>query len=138
MECIIEEVKPSQDLEKYAIDGFLKHSLETIDYDGAIHPYAFALKEKGKVIGSIMGKTFFGALHIKYFFLEEDYRNKGYGSALIEKVLEKGKEMGCSFAYLETFNFQALGFYQKLGFTLEYTREGYHQGVAMHYLRKSL
>lgn len=136
--CVIEEVEPSYELEKYAYGGFLRHSVETFGYDGDVNSFGFAVKEEGKVVGIIMAKTFYGGLHIKHLFLEKEIRGKGYGTTLMEKAMKRGKDLGCSFAYLETLNIQAQGFYEKLGFTLEFTREGYNQGVAMHYLRKPL
>ena len=85
-----------------------------------------------------MGKSFYGGLHIKHLFLDRTLRGKGLGTALMKKAFERGYELGCRFAYVETLSFQALGFYQKLGFTLDYTREGYNRGVSMHYLHKDL
>lgn len=138
IELEIEEVAPTWDLEKYAFSGFLKHSVESFGYDGDVNSFAYVIKIEENVVGVLMAKTFYGGLHIKQLYLEKELRGHGYGTALMEKALRKGKELGCSFAYLETLNFQALGFYQKLGFHLEFTREGYNHEVSMHYLRKTL
>lgn len=135
---VIEEVEPTWELEKYAYGGFLRQSNETFGSDGDFNSFAYAVKEEEKTIGVIMAKTFYGALHIRQLFLEKKLRGKGYGTLLMDKAMKGGKKFGCSFAHLETMNFQALAFYQKLGFSLEFTREGYHQGVSMHYLRKKL
>lgn len=136
--CVIEEVEPTWELEKYGYGGFLRHSVETFGFDGDVNSFAYVVKEEGKTLGVILAKTFYGALHIKQLFLEKKLRGKGYGTRLMDKAMKRGKELGCSFVHLETMNFQALEFYRKLGFILEYTREGYHQGVSMHYLRKPL
>ena len=65
-----------------------------------------------------------------------EVRGKGVGRKLMEAACEKGVEYGCRFAFVETMSFQALDFYQKFGFVLEYTRKGYDKGVDFHYLRK--
>jgi len=57
---------------------------------------------------------------------------------LIEHVLCYGKEQGCSFAFVETMNFQAPEFYQKLGFQIELKRDGYAGDSSFYYLRKDL
>ena len=56
----------------------------------------------------------------------------------MKNALKYGKENKCPFAFVETMSFQALDFYQKLGFQLEYTRTGYAHGTSFHYLRKDL
>jgi len=52
--------------------------------------------------------------------------------------LRYGKEYGCSFAFVETMNFQASEFYQKLGFQIELKRDGYAGDRCFYYLRKDL
>ncbi|QVL58347.1 MAG: GNAT family N-acetyltransferase [Simkaniaceae bacterium] len=141
MECLALEIKeepPSWDLEKKSYEGFLQHSVETLGYDGDVSGFAFVYRNEGKLLGHISGKSFYGGLHIKHLIVDHTMRGKGVGTALMNKALKRGKELGCKFAYLETLNFQAPEFYQKLGFTLEFIRRGYNQDVSMYYLRKEL
>ena len=48
------------------------------------------------------------------------------------------KEHGALFATLNTMDWEALPFYQKLGYSIEFTREGYEKNSKMFMLRKSL
>jgi ribosomal protein S18 acetylase RimI-like enzyme len=57
---------------------------------------------------------------------------------LIEHALRYGKEQGCSFAFVETMNFWAPEFYQKLGFQIELKRDGYVGDSYLYYLSKEL
>lgn len=141
MECLAPEIieeEPSWELEKKSYDGFLQHSVEMLGYDGDVSHFSFVYRSEGKLLGHLVGKSFYGGLHIKHLFLDRTIRGKGLGTALMKKAFERGKELGCRFAYVETLSFQALGFYQKLGFTLDYTRKGYNHGVSMHYLHREL
>ena len=56
----------------------------------------------------------------------------------MEYALTYGRDNKCSFAFVETMSFQAIGFYQKIGFELEFTRSGYKRDTSFYYLRKSL
>jgi hypothetical protein len=56
----------------------------------------------------------------------------------MKKALQYGRDKDCPFAFVETMSFQALDFYQKMGFQLELTRTGYAHGTSFHYLRKDL
>ena len=56
----------------------------------------------------------------------------------MESVFEYGKQQDCQFVFVETMNFQAPEFYQKLGFRIELQRDGYKNGTSFYYLRKDL
>ncbi len=49
-----------------------------------------------------------------------------------------GKERNALFATVNTIDWEALPFYQKLGYDVEFTREGYEKKSKMFFLRKSL
>lgn len=137
-QCTITEEDSTLTLENYAHAGFKEYALETIGHHGEISIFAFALRQGDAIVGVITAKIFYKALVIRHLFIEKKWRRQGYGVALMQKAIEKGQKVGCHFAHLETMDFQALGFYQKLGFTLEFTRKGYAHGVEMHYLKKEL
>lgn len=56
----------------------------------------------------------------------------------MQHALEYGKLRGCRFAFVETMSFQAPEFYQKLGFSIDFKREGFDAGASFYYLRKIL
>jgi ribosomal protein S18 acetylase RimI-like enzyme len=56
----------------------------------------------------------------------------------MESALKYGRGNKCLFAFVETMSFQALDFYRKVGFELEFTRSGYKHRTLFHYLRKAL
>jgi ribosomal protein S18 acetylase RimI-like enzyme len=57
----------------------------------------------------------------------------------MDKIHQYGKEQGCTMATLSTMSFQnALGLYQKLGYKIDFEREGYVQSSEMLFLRKEL
>jgi len=49
-----------------------------------------------------------------------------------------GREQGALFVTLNTMDWEALPFYQKLGYSIEFTREGYEKESKMFMLRKNL
>ncbi len=89
--------------------------------------------------GGVVYRNKWGALDIKYLYINSCLRGLGLGVKLMHKVFEIGlKDFGCKNAYLSTFSFQALGFYKKLGFELEFTRNRYLYGIEEYYLVKDL
>ena len=45
-------------------------------------------------------------------------RGQGYGSHLLRAAEEEAVRLGCTVSVLDTFNFQAPGFYQKHGYEI--------------------
>jgi GNAT superfamily N-acetyltransferase len=136
------EMKPLTDaLKKQVYEGFSRHAIAMTGHDEKGEGIAFIATdagEEGSFAGAIVVELFWGALHIKYLFVEDAYRNRGIASRLMQQALEFGHKHRSPFTYVETMSFQALGFYQKMGFKLEFTRSGFNHGSSMHYLRKDL
>jgi ribosomal protein S18 acetylase RimI-like enzyme len=134
----IQIVPFSEKLKQQIYEGFREHAIATIGFDETFAPVSFVASDEGQFAGAVVVELFWGTLHVKYVFVKEEYRKQGIATKLMQKAFEYGKEHKCAFAFVETMSFQALGFYQKLGFVLEYTRSGYSHGTAFHYLRKDL
>jgi len=134
----VKEQLLNEDLKRQIYAGFGRHAKAMTGYDEKFDPIAFIANENGCFIGTIVVELFWGALHIKYVYVDDNYRGKGVGTELMEYALKYGKVKKCPFAFVETMSFQALDFYRKAGFELEFTRPGYKYGTSLHYLRKSL
>lgn len=117
--------------------GFKEHAIQVMGQDGLGDPIAFIAMENNELIGAVVIQPFWGTLHIKYVWVKEAYRGKKIGTLLTQRVCEYGSKLNYPFAFVETMSFQALEFYQKQGFTLEFTRSGYADGLAFHYLKKN-
>lgn len=77
------------------------------------------------------------AVHI--LWIDEQYRKQKIGTQLLQQLETQAKAQGAKMAHLDTFDFQALGFYQKKGYEIFGTLEGSPcEGHKRYYLRKSL
>jgi len=129
----------TEDIREFILNGFSEHSISKLGYNGFVkEQIAFTAKENNKLIGAIIVSPYYGALWIKLFFVDKNYRGNRIGKQLLEKALNHGKEQKLKFAFVETLSFQALEYYKNFGFVLEFTREGYQNEIAFHYLRKYL
>jgi ribosomal protein S18 acetylase RimI-like enzyme len=105
---------------------------------GKSDPVSFSAYEGEKFAGSVAVELFCGQLHIKNVLVLEDYRNKEIAKDLMQKALDYGRRHNCSFAFVETMNYQAPKFYQKLGFVIEFTRSGYENDSSFCYVKMYL
>lgn len=120
-------------------DAFNKEAREKKGLTGDLKSFSFSCLDQDKnFIAGIQGISLWGSLYITSLFVDENHRNKKYGSILMEKAEELARERGCNFIALSTTDFQAKPFYEKLGYKLEFTRHGYEKDSIMYYLRKDL
>jgi ribosomal protein S18 acetylase RimI-like enzyme len=81
------------------------------------HPFAFTVAtQKGRVVGGIDGTAYWGRLHVQNLHVDADWRGQGIGRRLMEMAEALARERGCHGINVDTFTFQAPGFYEKLGF----------------------
>lgn len=128
----------TEDLKKKIYEGFSLHAIQMTGNDEKFDSVAFVAIEEESLAGAVVVERFWDALHVKYVYVDENYRGKGLGSRLMQRAFAYGDEQKCPFAFVETMSFQALEFYQKMGFKLDFTRPGYAHGTSFHYLSKKL
>ncbi len=128
----------SEELKEEIYKGFNRHSLSVIGYEWILDTFAFVAKDDGVLAGVCVVSFFWGVVHIKYLYVTEKYRKKGLGTNLVNQAIKYGLENKCSFALVETMSYQALDFYKKMGFYLEFTQKGFSYGTSLHHLRKEL
>jgi ribosomal protein S18 acetylase RimI-like enzyme len=138
MELNIKEQILTEELKKQIYDGFSRHAIEMTGYDEKLDSIAFVAMDKDSFAGAIVVELFWGALHIKYLYVADSYRNQKIGARLLQRAVDYGLEHNYTFAFVETMSFQALEFYQKMGFKLDFTRSGYSHGTSFHYLSMGL
>lgn len=131
--------KLSDDIKRKIFQGFGRQAIKSTGIDGLSEdPISFEIHDNDDFVGAVVVQLFWGQLHIKYLFVEEKYRGQGLGRQLLKYALNFGKNHGCDFAFVETMSFQAPEFYRKMGFRIEFSREGYAKNTAFHYLKKIL
>lgn len=81
------------------------------------HHFFFTAETRaGRVVGGIDGTSYWGRLHVENLFVTADWRGQGIGRRLMEMAEALARERGCLGINVDTFTFQAPGFYEKLGF----------------------
>jgi GNAT superfamily N-acetyltransferase len=77
-------------------------------------------------------------LHIHLLYVTESMRGTGIGRDLMRQAEEEARRRQCTASWLDTFSFQARGFYERLGYILFGTIEDYPPGHSRFFLKKSL
>jgi len=94
------------------------------------HPLSrmFVSRASGEVIGYICGWQVADELHILKIAVKPDWRRKGIGSVLLDRLLSAARERGIVMIYLEVrvSNFEAIKLYEKHGFLVDGLRKAYY------------
>lgn len=68
------------------------------------------------VVGGLVGATNLGWLHIRILSVPANRRQLGIGRELMDRAEAIARHRGCQASWVDTFSFQAPGFYEKLGY----------------------
>ena len=98
----------------------------------------YALDGAGRVVGGLVGGTIWGWLEIGVLWVDDPHRGRGLGRELMKRAEDEGRRRGCFAARLSTWDFQAPGLYERLGYTLYGKLEDYPPGFADYLFRKDL
>ncbi|UDI90898.1 MULTISPECIES: N-acetyltransferase [unclassified Pseudomonas] len=90
------------------------------------------------ILGGLYGHTFYRWLFIELLAVPEEGRGQGIGSKLMQMVEQFAREKDCVGIWLDTFDFQAPGFYKKLGYTECGEIADYPLGHKRHFFQKRL
>lgn len=95
--------------------------------------------ENGDVIAGIITIAYcWNILNVDILWVHESHRQKGLGTLLLNEVEKEAREKGITMVHLDTFDFQAKGFYEKMGYVTFGTLDGYPNDVKRYYLSKKL
>jgi hypothetical protein len=87
--------------------------------------------------GGLIAKRKGNWLCIEYLWVSETTRGRGLGSELMQEAEQQAQALGCSHLLVDTFSFQALPFYQKLGYQLQMSLPDFpHAGMQRHCCRR--
>ena len=118
--------------------GILDYAKQQKDHK-PIDYFAFFVRDKQKkIVGGCTGGNMYGCLYIDQLWLNESLRHQGYGTELIKQAEQFGLQHHCSVAAVNTMEWEALEFYKKLGYTVEFERHGFLHNSVFYYLRKNL
>ncbi len=94
--------------------------------------------EQHRLLGGLIGDTYWEWLDIDDLWIHESLRGRGHGRRLMIMAETKALERGCSRAFVQTFSFQARGFYEQMGYRVVGRLDDYPPGETFFWMRKEL
>ena len=105
--------------------------------DARIRPVALLLiDENGDRVGGLWGKCSYNWLFVELLAVPEEHRGAAFGKALMDGAEQIARANACVGIWLDTYEFQARGFYEKLGYQLFGTLDDHPIGHKRFFLQK--
>jgi len=90
----------------------------------------------GELVGGLIGYTHWNWLFVKQLWVAKAFRQQGIGRSLMNAAEHEAHRRGCLHAHCDTFDFQALPFYQSLDYTVFGQLDGYPPRHSRYFLSK--
>ena len=102
-----------------------------------VQPLASAARDaQGQLLGGAVGRTWGQCCELQQLWVAPTHRHQGLATQLMQAFEAHAAQRGCQVFYLETWSFQALGFYQGLGYEVKLAIAGFGPGLVKYSLVK--
>ncbi|MCB9992364.1 MAG: GNAT family N-acetyltransferase [Hyphomicrobiaceae bacterium] len=92
----------------------------------------------GDVVGGLWGPYYYDWLFVEFLSLPEEARGEGLGRKMMQEAERFARNIGLTGIWLDTFSWQAQGFYEKLGYQVFGEIEDFPDGQSRLFLKKRL
>ena len=89
-------------------------------------------------VGGLLARTWGECCEVQMLWVRDDLRGHGIGGRLLGMAEQEAARRGCTLAFLDTFSFQAPGFYERHGYREFHAITGFPRGITKHYFSKGL
>lgn len=133
----LDEHPREEDL-RHVLDSIRQFNLKVSGHERPRPVAVFLRDEQGQIIGGVQGDLWGSSMHIAALWVTKSERGKGHGSALMTALEKHAAARGHLLVYVETTSFQALPFYEGLGYRIFGTLPGIAEHCTLFFLRKDL
>jgi GNAT superfamily N-acetyltransferase len=83
---------------------------------------------ENRLVGGLIGRTFWEWLVIELLWIAPSRRGAGHGTRLVTLAEDEARRRGCHHARVDTYTFQAPGFYERCGYRRFAALDGFAHG----------
>jgi ribosomal protein S18 acetylase RimI-like enzyme len=135
---IVSDPHAPESLKQFVVDHLDTYNM-AISGMTEYSPINLFLRDQGdEVRGGLLGSVWGGVLFVRILWVAQALRGRGHGRRLLEAAEHRAVERGCRHVFLDTFSFQAPGFYEKPGYEIYARAEDWPVGHTHYFLRKGL
>ncbi len=133
--CVLDS--PDSDTVRLVVSNLVAAN-ETVAPPEEYQPLAVVARVHGDLVGGAVGHTHWGWLFVSHLWVDVAQRGVGLGSALMASIEDAARRRDVGSAHVDTYDFQALGFYERLGYAVFGKLDDFPVGHTRFFLQKSL
>lgn len=137
LRCEFTESPSADDLDAVAA-GLHLHHISAVDLDAVRTLACFARDAVGAVLGGLRARQWGAAVEVQQLWVERSRRRQGVARRLMQLLEDEVRRRGARVIYLDTFSFQAHGFYHRCGYAAAVRLDGFPDGIAKYVMVKRL
>ena len=135
---IVSDPHASESLKQIVVDHLDTYNVGVTGLTEYSAVNLFLRDRSDEIRGGLLGWIWGGVLYVRILWVAQTLRGKGHGRRLLDAAERHAAERGCRHVFLDTFTFQAPGFYEKLGYQVYARADDWPAGHAHCFLRKGL
>jgi GNAT superfamily N-acetyltransferase len=135
---LIREANPTFEDAEFLEEQRYHYNVEQTGYDDGRILTIWIHNDANERLAGLHGWTWGGSCYIRDLWVHPDLRGQGYGTQLLQAAEQEARTRGCHHVVLESYSFQAPGFYQQHGYEVFAVLEDHPRGHSKYYLRKRL
>ena len=103
-------------------------------------PFVLTIKTPGshEILGGLRAVSYWGSFYVTDVVAPEAARGQGLGSELMRQAEQEARARGCRHIWLDTYDFQARPFYERLGYEVFGRLDGLAPFFPRYFLKKIL
>ncbi len=137
MQLIYQEFAPPEE-EEILLEGIFQEAFKARGMQ-PIRSFSFMMKDESEAVqGGVTGTTYYGYMYVELLWVDPKYRKQQWGCKLMEAAEKLAKERNCAYICVTTMDWEAMPFYKKLGYQIDYTHDGFENNSLMYILRKKV
>ena len=138
-------MKPSVIVDHPSPDDVARLEAEVLEFNYSVTGYrdgrelaAFVRDDAGAMVAGLSGFTWGGYCKVEFLWVTAARRRSGLGTALIAAAEAEARARGCDVVLLDTHDFQAPKFYERLGYAAVGRADDCPRGSGQTWYRKRL
>ena len=120
--------------------AYLRRQLQqyNAEYMDSWKDYSLHMEENGEITAGIVAESVGDTLEVQFLFVSEAMRGQGLGAKLLAEAEARARSDGLKRVLLNTYSFQAPGFYEKAGYRRLFVIDPCFHTYSQHFFVKEL
>jgi GNAT superfamily N-acetyltransferase len=135
---LVVETHPAIEDVRFLEDRLYEYGVTQTGVDDGQWLAIFVRDDQQVIRAGLEGWTWCGSCYIRHLWVHEDLRGQDYGTKLLQAAEQEAMTRGCHHVVLNSYSFQAPGFYQKLGYEVFAVLEEHPRHHCNYYFQKRL